>query len=197
LRLASSNLHRSRLALHAHVEVSLSDKALRQALERQYHAALAMLREAIEECPDDVWLDDGRTNAFWQIAYHALYFTHLYLQPGLDDFVPWEGHQGEVQHEDGIAGPADPDSPLPLTPVPYGRADVLAYWSVVDGMVGLAVDALDLESPDSGFYWYPIPKLEHQLVNLRHLQHHAAQLADRLRNQAGRGVRWVPSGRRG
>ena len=27
-------------------------------------------------------------------------------------------------------------------------------------------------------------KLEHQLVNLRHIQHHAAQLADRLRSAA-------------
>ena len=54
-----------------------------------------------------------------------------------------------------------------------------------------AVEALDLDSDESGFPRYPIPKLEHQLVNIRHLQHHAAQLADRLRNQAGVGVEWV------
>jgi hypothetical protein len=57
-------------------------------------------------------------------------------------------------------------------------------------MVDAAVDALDLESGSSGFAWYPIPKLEHQLVNLRHIQHHTAQLADRLRAFADIGVSW-------
>ena len=53
------------------------------------------------------------------------------------------------------------------------------------------VDAVDLLSPSSGFYWYKIPKLEHQLVNIRHIQHHGAQLADRLRQAADIGVDWV------
>lgn len=57
------------------------DEALRTILKSQYHAALAMLRETIEQCPDDLWLATQHTNSFWQVAYHTLYFTHLYLQP--------------------------------------------------------------------------------------------------------------------
>jgi hypothetical protein len=45
----------------------------------------------------------------------------------------------------------------------------------------------------SGFSWYRMSKLEHQFVNLRHIQHHAAQLADRLRSAAGVGIKWVAS----
>lgn len=171
------------------------DQALRTSLKSQYHAALAMLRETIERCPEELWLDDEPRNAFWQVAYHTLFFAHLYLQPSEEAFRPWVGHQSGVQHEDGIAGPADPDSDLPLVPQPYSKPDALAYWSVCDGMVDVAVDALDLRSPESGFSWYPIPKLEHQLVNLRHIQHHMAQLADRLRQAEDVGVRWVGSRR--
>jgi hypothetical protein len=167
--------------------------SLRAALKSQYHAALAMLRESIERCPEDVWLSDEHKNAFWQIAYHTLYFTHLYLQPRLETFRPWEGHQAGVQHEDGIAGRADPTSQLPLIPEPYTKRQALAYWDHLDEMVDSAVDALDLDSPESGFYWYGISKLEHQLVNLRHVQHHLAQLADRLRAASGVGIRWVGS----
>ena len=98
-----------------------------------------------------------------------------------------------MQHGDGIAGPPDPNSQLPLIPEPYTRAQVLAYLSQCEAMVDHAVDALDLLSSSSGFHWYPIPKLEHQLVNLRHVQHHTAQLVDRLRNEAGLGTRWVGS----
>jgi hypothetical protein len=106
-------------------------------------------------------------------------------------FRPWERQQSDVQHPDGIAGPVDPTSALPLIPIPYSKLDVLAYWEVCDQMVDAAVDGLDLRSTDSGFSWYPIPKCEHQIVSIRHIQHHAAQLADRLRASAGIGVQWV------
>jgi len=55
---------------------------------------------------------------------------------------------------------------------------------------GKAMD-LDLDSAESGFSWYRMSKLEHQFVNLRHIQHHTGQLADRLRQEADRGVEWV------
>lgn len=165
--------------------------ALRSILKSQFHAGLAMLREAIEQCPDELWYDDTPTNSFWQVAYHVLYYTHLYLQPEEAAFRPWEHHQADVQHCDGIAGPWDSDSTLPLLPNPYSRADVLAYWEVCDAMVDAAIDELDLQRADSGFSWYAVSKLEHQIISIRHLQHHAAQLADRLRSFADRGVRWV------
>jgi hypothetical protein len=165
--------------------------ALRTILKSQYHAALAMLRECIERCPETLWYDDRPTTTFWQHAYHALFFTDFYLQRSSEHLHAWQGHQGDVQHPDGIPGPADPTSVLPLLPKPYSKEEVLAYWTVCDGLVDDAVDALDLMSDESGFHWYPIPKLEHQLVNLRHIQHHTAQLADRLRADQDVGIRWI------
>lgn len=165
-------------------------------LKSQYHAALTMLRDAIERCPEDLWYDERPVNAFWQIAYHALYFAHLYLQPDLATFRPWEKEQGNVQHPDAIPGPADPNSKLPLIPDPYSREDVLAYWSFCYEMVDRVVDELDLTRADSGFYWYRMPKLEHQIVNIRHIQHHAAQLGDRIRATTGDGFAWVGGRRR-
>jgi hypothetical protein len=34
-------------------------------------------------------------------------------------------------------------------------------------------------------------KLEHQFVNLRHIQHHTGQLAERIRQSTGHGVSWA------
>jgi len=171
--------------------------AIRTDLKSQYHAALAMLRQAIELSPDASWVDSEHTNAPWQIAYHTLFFAHLYLQPNSAAFRPWEHHQGDCQVPDGIPGPPDPDSPLPLLPEPYAKQAILSYWHIVDAMVDETVDALDVLSAESGFDWYPISKLEHQIVNLRHIQHGAAQLADRVRAARGVGIEWVgarPSG---
>jgi len=171
--------------------MSNSTVTLRAILKSQYHAALAMLRETLERCSDDVWFSNAHVNSFWQIAYHTLFFAHLYMQPNEAAFRPWERHQADVQNPDGIASPPDPNSSLPLIPEPYTRAEVLAYWDICDQMVDAAVDALDLSSPDSGFSWYKVSKLEHQIVNIRHIEHHMAQLADRLRSAAGIGIRWV------
>ena len=166
---------------------------LKPVLKSQYRASLAMLGDAIQQCPENVWMGTGHNNQFWQIAYHTLFFTHLYLQQNEAAFHPWEHQQNDVQHPDGIAGPPDPNSTLPLIPKPYAKVQVLEYWKFCDQMVDDAVDKLDLENPESGFYWYSMSKLEHQFVNLRHIQHHAAQLADRLRSAANLGIRWVGS----
>jgi hypothetical protein len=152
---------------------------VRSVLKSQYHAALAMLRDAIERCPDAEWLSRDHKNAFWQLAYHVLFFAHLYLQQNETTFVLWSQHHGD---DDGTRGE------------PYSKAQVLEYWSFVDHAVDGAVDLLDLESLESGFSWYKMSKLEHQLVSIRHIQHHSAQLADRLRSAADIGIKWVGSG---
>lgn len=172
---------------------STADSAVGAILKSQYHATLAMLREAVEVCPEDVWLEEEGQTAPWQIAYHALFFTHLYLQTHLEAYEPWGGHQTGVQHEDGFPGPPLPgtDTSLPELPDPYTRVQVLEYWALCDGMVDTCVDAMDLTDAKSGFYWYKVSKLEHQLVNIRHLAHHAGQLIDRVRRRADLGTRWV------
>ena len=93
---------------------------LRAVLKSQYHASLAMLREAIERCPPEEWLSTNHKNAFWQVSYHALFFTHLYLQHDEAAFRLWEQHRGEG---DGIAGE------------PYTQAQVLEYWEFCDRMI--------------------------------------------------------------
>jgi len=164
---------------------------LRSVLKSQYHASLAMLRETVDRCSDDLWISTKPHNAFWQVAYHTLYFTHLYLQPNLDAFRPWKEHQADVQNPDGIGDEPEPSSTLPLIPNPYSKSQVLDYWSICDEMVDSSVDSLDLLSPESGFFWYKVSKFEHQLISIRHVQHHAAQLADRLRQAASVGTKWV------
>jgi hypothetical protein len=171
--------------------MTIRTEALRTTLKSQYHAALAMLRQAVELCPDEAWASNEHVNSVWQIAYHTLFFAHLYMQPNEDTFRPWEHHQSEAQYPDGIAGPADPDSSLPLLPSPYTKAQVLAYWRVCDQMVDETINGLDLVSPQSGFSWYKVSKLEHQMVNVRHIQHGAAQIADRVRSATGNGIDWV------
>jgi hypothetical protein len=171
--------------------MALTEAAFKSAFKSQYHAALAMLKEAVELCPEEIWQGTDDVNQFWQIAYHTVFFTHLYVHQNEAAFHPWAQHQAGNQNPDGIAGEPDPKSSLPLIPEPYTKAQVLEYWGFCDGMIDEAVDKLDLEQPESGFHWARMSKLQHQFVNLRHIQHHTGQLADRVRAAANVGVRWV------
>ena len=160
----------------------------RRTLADQYHASLAMLGQAIRHCPDDLWTDAAYPNKFWHVAYHTLFFAHFYLQEDEASFVPWEHHRQEYES----LGPLPwPPHQMPNIGDPYTRDEVLDYWAVCDAMVDSALSQMDLEAPDSGFWWYKVSKLDHQLINIRHIQHHAGQLADRLRTKAGIGVDWV------
>ncbi len=172
---------------------SIDDEIMRATLKRQYLASLAMLRQAVEKCPEDLWLK-GDANPFWQNAYHTLFFTHHYLMPDLKSFQPWERHREEYQKIG--AAPDSPDDP-PKIGEPYTKEDVLEYCQVCEDMIDGAVDALDLLAQQCGFHWYKMPKLEHQIMNIRHLQHHAGQLADRLRVGSDKGVGWKGTSKQG
>jgi len=169
---------------------AVSIEALRTAVKNQYHAALSMLRQAIEKCPDSLWADATYVNPYWRIVYHTLYFVHLYSRPSMYDFTPWEHHQTGIQDMDDVPAPDDILELMehahrpPQTGEPYTKFQMMDYWAFCDGLVDDAVDSMEITAAESGFSWYPISKLEHQLVAIRHIQHHTAQLGVLLRSHS-------------
>jgi hypothetical protein len=154
----------------------------------QYGAALAMLRSAIEACPAEQWESDSYQNQFWHLAYHVLFYTHLYLTPTDEEFVPWEKGR---EHYHFIAGviPWSPEVKVEIGEK-YTREEILEYHQVVSEMVAGSLHGVPLDGP-SGFYWLPFDRFELHLYNLRHLQHHTGQLVERIRQETGHGVEWV------
>jgi DinB superfamily len=161
----------------------------KQVIQSQYLAALEMLKQAVVKCPEDLWNAPEDKNKFWHVAYHALFYTHLYMQDGEKDFKPWDKHRNEYQFMGQVPWP--PHSP-PKIDEPYTREDVLSYSAFVREQVEARLPALDLEAA-SGFEWLPFGKLELQFYNIRHLQHHAAELYERLGARAGIDLDWIGS----
>jgi len=169
-----------------------------------------MLMQCIERCPADLWEApnppdagaqerdpdwNGVERPFWRIAFHDVYFTHLYLSQDEASFQPPPSGSSLLQRDDFAPMWADPSALEPYelaAGVPACRpSELIAYLVFVDGLVDSAIDAMDLESPSSGFRWYPKEsKFEHQLLNLRHLQGHVGQLSE-LQMLRGVNVEWV------
>jgi hypothetical protein len=150
----------------------------RKSIQSQYLAALEMLKDAVMQCPEGLWDDPASKNAFWRVAYHALFYTHLYLMPRAQDFVAWaKDREGYHRMEKGAGEP-------------YSKAEILEYCAVCQQVVAQQVPALDLEA-EAGFHWLPFNKLELQFYNIRHLQQHTGELCERLGAQGEVEVRWV------
>jgi len=155
----------------------------------QYQATLAMLEAAIRRCPADLWIDPQAKDQFWQIAYHALFFTHLYLQESEAAFQPWPKHRPDYEQ----LGPIRWDNNrLPVIGAPYTQADVLEYLAFCRSEVEANLRHTDFAAP-SGFAWLPFTKLELQVYVIRHVQQHIGELAARL---SGRSIeiRWIEQG---
>ena len=164
----------------------MEDSSVVKPILSQYRASLAMLRPAIELCPEDLWLAANYRNRYWHVAYHALFYAHLYVCASEAAFTPWEKHRVACR----LLGKSTEEI---AAIEPYSRAEMLDYLQICSAAIEDKVPALPLDGP-SGFDWLPFNRLELHFYNIGHLQHHVGQLAERLRTVCGIGVPWVRLG---
>jgi uncharacterized damage-inducible protein DinB len=160
---------------------------LRSTIRQQFHAAIDMLANAIEACPDPVWSGDG-PHAFWYLAFHVLFFLDLYLsEEGESQFHP-PAPFGLTELEDQVVPPERA----------YGKEELLGYLehcrkkldAVMEGMTeAWAVNPCP-------FAYRDMSNAELLLYNMRHVQHHAAQLNMLLRQRTDSAPGWVSKGGR-
>jgi hypothetical protein len=154
---------------------------IRAVLKRQHYASLAMLRQAVEICPEDLWLSGEHPRNYWRIAYHAAGYAHLYLYDDLASWKPWEKARNECTYLEGE---------VEVMP-PYTKAEMLDFIDLIVSEVDARIDAIDIEAPNCGFKWYPtVTRLELFILSLRHLHGHIGQLSELLIAQ-GLDVDWI------
>ena len=163
-----------------------------QMLWRQFGAAIDMLRDALRDCPDELWAERlwadqpdqwvaAGFSAFWYLGYHALFWLDLYLTGA----------------EEGFAPPAPFDlvemEPGEVLPRPYTREELLRYLETCRRRCQETIGALSAEQATGlcRFAWGELPFAELQLYNLRHVQEHAAQLLMFLGQQAEKPASWA------
>lgn len=160
---------------------------IKDVLISQYLASLEMLKQAVTKCPENLWAGTFDKAQFWHIAYHALFYTHLYLQDSEQTFTPWEKHRAEYNF---IGRLPWPPNDMPRIGEPYDKETVLEYLAFCQQQVVERVPKLDLEAA-SGFEWLPFSKLELQIYTIRHLQQHTGELMERLGTREGIELDWV------
>jgi hypothetical protein len=147
----------------------------------QYLASLDMLKQTITRCPESIWDAASDKNRFWQVAYHALFFTHLYLGESEEAFIPWS------RHRDGYE-----DFPAPENGGPYDKDTILAYHAFCEQQVRERGPQLNMAAT-AAFHNRSRSTLELQIYSIRHIMQHAGELMERLGARTDVEIDWVGS----
>ncbi len=158
------------------------DTIWRTILWQQFGAAIDMLENALVACPDKLWSDRLRRPEFWYLVYHTLFWLDLYLSESAEGFAP----------------PApftlDELDPAGLIPErPYTKDELQTYLEHGRNKCRATIEALTDEKARQRWVFgtvdFSIAELH--LYNMRHVQHHAAQLNLILRQTINSAPRWV------
>jgi len=156
--------------------------SLRTVLWHQFGAAIDTLENAMHACPDALWSDRSQRPEFWYLVFHTLFCLDLYLSEG----------------EEGFAPPApftldelDPAGVMPERP--YTKVELQRYLDHCRARCRRVIEAMTDESAPVRWRLGPLEStvLEVHLYNMRHVQHHAAQLNLILRQQTDSAPGWV------
>lgn len=141
--------------------------------------------KAIQQCPEEIWVDGNSHIPYWQVVYHSLHFTNLYISDDEASFAPWSNHLPGI-HQLGTRK----DLSGIIVDGIYIKADLQNYAEQIFTEVEFKIYEQDLMAL-SGFEWLPMNKFELHLYNLRHLQHHIGQLVERLHAAGVEGIEWI------
>jgi len=157
----------------------------RSAIRQQFHAAIDMLANAIKACPESVWSGHGR-GAFWYLSFHVLFFLDLYLSEEDESRFRPPPPFGLTELEPDVVQPERA----------YGKDELLVYLEHcrkrLDAVLAGMTEAWTANP--CPFPYRDMSNGELLLYNMRHVQHHAAQLNMLLRQNTDSAPRWVSKG---
>lgn len=158
------------------------DNGIRTIIWNQFGAAIDTLGNAMEACPDELWADRSKQHEFWYMVYHTLFWLDYYLSESREDFAPPAPF---------TMSELDPAGVLPERP--YTKEELGSYLKHGRDKCRAVVESLTDEhiSRRARFGRVDLSFAELLLYNMRHAQHHAAQLNLLLRQNTDSAPGWV------
>ena len=160
-------------------------EAVKENLWDQYGAAIGMLENAIDACPESLW--SARNSRyphieFWYMVFHTLWWLDYYLHESPDTFRPPAPFTMDELDPAGV-----------YTDRVYTKDEMRQYLAHGREKCRTTIAAMTEEDAtrrhNHGKKQDSVLNLH--LYSMRHVQHHSAQLNLMLRQADGEPPRWV------
>ena len=154
--------------------------SIKDAIGTQFGASLDMLENAIAMCPDEHW---DTVLEFWYTSYHCLFWTDYYLTTEPSKFEPPAPF---------TFSEFDPTGKLPDRT--YTKLELLSYLEYCRQKANQLIEELvDVNKLNDRWIneYKNFSLLEILIYNIRHIQHHSAQLNLLLRQTINNAPSWV------
>jgi len=172
-------------------------ETFKQTLWQNFGAAIDMLKNAISACPDELWHSETK---FFYLSYHTVIFLDYYLTIPARDFRPTLPYTitPEIELPAGAVDDVIPNEN-------YSKQEMLSYLlsirakgkELITHATAHKLTARWIDEADIHLHGlcpsivvnYTV--LEILFYNLRHVQHHVAQLNLLLRQKTGAAPDWI------
>jgi hypothetical protein len=160
-------------------------------VSHQLQAALCTLNACIERCPEAAWNAKVGNCPFCQVAFHTLFYADYYLGPNDESFREQPFHQGNAEFFADYEEFEDRE-PVRL----YDKPSIRRYLQHCREKAAqmIAAETEETLTARAAFPRRDFSRAELYVYNIRHIQHHAAQLSLRLRIDHGIEVPWIGVG---
>jgi len=149
-----------------------------ETIWKQLGATIDMLENAIVMSPEEFW---GKPQ-FWYKAYHTAFYLDYYLTVNPDEFTPPSPF---------TTSEFDPAGKMPERK--YSKEEILSYLHASKKKLHNVMNNMSEETamkrwinPDRNYSFF-----EMLIYNMRHVQHHTAQLNMLLRQGINDAPKWV------
>ncbi len=154
-------------------------RSINETIWRQFGASIDMLENAIKLCPLELWDTEKK---FWYITYHCLFWLDYYLTLDPANFEPPSPY---------TLSEFDPSGAMPSRT--YTKEELITYLQYSRKKCFDLVSTMTEEIANSRWIndYKNYSVFEILLYNMRHVQHHTAQLNLLLRQETNTAPKWV------
>jgi hypothetical protein len=163
----------------------------KELITNQYEAAFCTLNSCVDRCPEAEWNASVFQLKFCQVVFHTLFFADYYLGPAEEPLRQQPFHR---QHAGVFLDYEELEDRAPVRLYEKSWTQLYLKHCRTKGAEVIRSETAESLHAMAEFARRTHSRAELHVCNIRHIQHHAAQLSLRLKIDCQRDVPWFASG---
>ncbi len=166
-------------------------ETFKKSIMNQYEAGFCMLHACVDRCQETAWNAPIVNYKFCQVVFHTLFYADYYLGQSEEPFRQQPFHR---EHARVFREYEELEDRAPVLLYDKSWIEIYMEHCRKKAMEVVLSESIESLNAPAGFVRKPFSRAELHVCNIRHIQHHAAQLSLRLRIDSQHEIPWFGSG---